>query len=324
MLGLGGLAWAGDYHYTSSLICSDCHTMHYSAQHGYDGGTAPTYGGAGPYNYLLRQTANNLCLSCHNDVATIPDVLGADVNSTDNGGRQAGALTTGSDPYHDWKGHTLGASPANPPGGTWPSGVTELRCGGCHATHGNGNYRNLGGKISVTISYGYSTTSNNDTDVRISLANLPAVGSRVSGGVYSRDKTFFNEKATDNSPYGDLCAGCHGNFHGTANTNSSSPFKRHPTENVNFSGGSTGKPQEQYAGKTNRVQVMLDSNPPASPTTPSSWSTATPSCMSCHKAHGNQNAFGLIYMAGSGTVNEQGTSGGVLRDLCGQCHGYGN
>ncbi len=35
----------------------------------------------------------------------------------------------------------------------------------------------------------------------------------------------------------------------------------------------------------------------------------TPSCMSCHKSHGNQNAFGLIYMVGTGTVTEQGDDG---------------
>jgi hypothetical protein len=321
VLGLGGLAWAGDYHYQSSLICSDCHTMHYSQQHTYAGaaGQGTPALADGPNSYLLRQSANNLCLACHNGVSGIPDVLGTDFNSTPNGGRQAGALNNAGDSgdYAEWKGHSLGAAPATPPGGTWPSGLSALRCNGCHATHGNSNYRNLGGKISVTITYGYSTGANNDTDVRINLASLPAVGSRISGKVYSRDYTFFNEVSGTNSPYGDLCGGCHGNFHGTGNTGTGSPFTRHPTEAINFSSGAI----TQYAGKTNRVQVLAASNPPAT------WDTsanATPSCMSCHKAHGNKNPFGLIYMTGTGTVNEEGVSGGVLRDLCGQCHGYGN
>ena len=49
----------------------------------------------------------------------------------------------------------------------------------------------------------------------------------------------------------------------------------------------------------------------------------SPSCMSCHKGHGNQNAFGLIYMLGSGTITEEGDNGVDARNLCRQCHGMG-
>jgi hypothetical protein len=49
----------------------------------------------------------------------------------------------------------------------------------------------------------------------------------------------------------------------------------------------------------------------------------TMSCMSCHKGHGNQNAFGLIYMLGTGTVTEQGDAGVDARNMCRQCHGMG-
>lgn len=45
--------------------------------------------------------------------------------------------------------------------------------------------------------------------------------------------------------------------------------------------------------------------------------------MSCHKAHGNRNPFGLIFMTGTGaTVTEDG-DGGVYKDLCRQCHTQG-
>jgi hypothetical protein len=50
--------------------------------------------------------------------------------------------------------------------------------------------------------------------------------------------------------------------------------------------------------------------------------TVTPSCFSCHKSHGNQNGFGLIFMAGTGTVTEEG-DGGVYKSLCKQCHVQG-
>ena len=49
----------------------------------------------------------------------------------------------------------------------------------------------------------------------------------------------------------------------------------------------------------------------------------TPSCFSCHKGHGDKNAFGLIFMAGTGTVTEEG-DGGQYRDLCRQCHTEGS
>jgi len=67
------------------------------------------------------------------------------------------------------------------------------------------------------------------------------------------------------------------------------------------------------------VQVMSASgvwDPPAADN--------TPSCMSCHKSHGNQNAFGLIYMSGTGTVTEEGDVNGTQsKDLCKQCHVQG-
>ena len=67
----------------------------------------------------------------------------------------------------------------------------------------------------------------------------------------------------------------------------------------------------RYGGMVNKVKTMTDGT------------NYTPSCFSCHKAHGNQNAFGLIYMKGTGAVTEQGDDGTQLPDLCHQCHGMG-
>ena len=101
------------------------------------------------------------------------------------------------------------------------------------------------------------------------------------------------------------------------------PWRRHPTADVNIgeSGTSTTYVSSlaQFAGHTNKVKVM-DSQ--GLWTGSSSDNTVTPSCMSCHKAHGNTNGFGLIFMNGTGTVTEQG-DGGVYKDLCRQCHTEG-
>jgi len=50
--------------------------------------------------------------------------------------------------------------------------------------------------------------------------------------------------------------------------------------------------------------------------------TITPSCFSCHKGHGNNNTFGLIFMGGNSTISEEG-DGGSFRGMCHQCHSQG-
>ncbi len=80
-----------------------------------------------------------------------------------------------------------------------------------------------------------------------------------------------------------------------------------------------------FAMKAYRVKVLSTSGawgdqgtplyPPASGTLPTDL---TPSCMSCHKSHGNQNPFGLIYATGSAPIGENGD--GSFADLCKQCH----
>ena len=78
----------------------------------------------------------------------------------------------------------------------------------------------------------------------------------------------------------------------------------------------------RFAGKANQVQVMSPAGHVPAPTL-STDTDLTMSCMSCHKGHGNQNAFGLIYMLGTGTVTEQGDAGTDARNMCRQCHGMG-
>ena len=76
-----------------------------------------------------------------------------------------------------------------------------------------------------------------------------------------------------------------------------------------------------YEIRTYRVKVM-DSQGLWNGTTADN--TVTPSCFSCHKAHGNRNAFGLIFINGGvATAPTEDGNGGVYKDLCRQCHTQG-
>jgi hypothetical protein len=323
-------AQAGEYHYGDTLFCADCHTMHFSMAHRFGGPdpvsvTAAPDGdwipGVGPNDYLLKAPSpNDLCKQCHDGTTFAPDVVG---DHSNNYVRQAGALTTGTAPYENFKGHTLGVR-ARPPGGF--SNIT-LECITCHDYHGNPSYRNVD-----ELTYAKGT---NDTTKDIFLR------SHVLGDLannYSIDNVDFNEPNQSSSQFGDFCRSCHFQFHGSAGDSNmggagGTQWRRHPTADANI-GGITLDDQHsslaRFASRPYRVKVM-------SPT--GNWGTQgiawtappadlTPTCVSCHKSHGNENTFALIFLAGSGPVDEQGDPegnaavGGYQRErtLCAQCH----
>lgn len=330
--GLVSVALAGDYHSGSTLVCSDCHTAHFSIQPGHDAGFHPELlGPSGPYDNLLLNEVNDLCLSCHNENSIAPDVFGANHGKYSGTVRRAGGLNAAAghlanDPgYTEVTGHTLWSS-ATPPGngGAYVPPADGLECTQCHSQHGQKafQYRNLKQATSAdTLDYAVTTNDLNK-----------AVFERAPRS-YSDADVDYNEPHQW-SDYAKFCGLCHTNFHGVggdANMGSASggyvnggiPWKRHPVADVNI--GATGSSKTyissltQFNSHVNRVKVM-DSQGLWNGTTADN--TVTPSCFSCHKSHGNKNAFGLIYMTGTGTVAEEG-DGGILKDLCKQCHVQG-
>lgn len=311
------MALAGDYHQGLNLVCSDCHTMHYSESHTYGDSDPLLTGTGGPFPKLLRYEQNDLCLSCHDGSALAPDVLGANTSSYV---REAGALnkSDGTGDYAPGHGHSLGTV-GNPPGGTWASGQDDqLTCGDCHSTHGATTYRNLkrnpNGSASNYITWAVGT-NNTAKDV----FEINGHGSTLAQH-YGVDNVWFNEPDQTGSKYATFCKGCHTDFHGnSSNANmydmADSSWVRHPTAGVDLSSSYASR----WFAYANRVKVLgVDNTLAAAPT------TATPSCMTCHKAHGNKNPFGLIFMAGTGTVTEEGdTDGTGIRNLCRQCHSQG-
>ncbi len=323
-------ARGGDYHNPPYLICSDCHTMHYSLQHDYSGGAPPTLGGGGPFRYLLRWDGNALCTSCHDGQTFAPDVVGSHVNGYV---RQAGGTTTGATPYDNWKGHTLSNQYVTPPGGT---SRMALACGSCHDPHGNANYRNLGGTVPVTYAKGTNDTTKDVFERKYYGDNVSSMAER-----YSVDNVDFNEPNTQQSAMGRFCRGCHTDFHGQkgdsnmgGNGTGGTEWLRHPTADANIGAVGGGHSSlTTFSSRFYRVKVMSPTGNWG--TQGQAWANAptdlTPTCITCHKAHGNQNPFGLIYMAGTGPITEEGdaegngppSAGGGARKLCKQCHVQG-
>ncbi len=249
LLASGGTT--GEYHSGQNLYCYDCHTIHASMQHGFDGGSVSTTFATGgnwlsasvPNLHLLKAPANQLCLACHDNQTNAPDVLGADSSNQANR-RMAGALndTGGAAPYETWKGHTLD-SVATPPGfdptlvgaaATWYVPTNGLECISCHAQHGPAaSYRNLGpyalggaatnARPTYTFSSALPAVTTNDVWIALDKAVATAsIGNRPGpfGGYYDfRNIFYFRNDATVGSTktsnkMDTFCGTCHGQFHG--------------------------------------------------------------------------------------------------------------
>lgn len=331
------LASAGDYHKNGTLLCSQCHVMHFSQSHGYNAngtGFFTPLGGAAPHHYLLRDEINNLCLGCHDNNGFAPDVFGT--NNTGNGPtdvRSAGYLNRvgaiGADGLVA-TGHTLDSTDTAPGSSPAWSNPAGLNCTDCHHQHGSGGsghpvagyqYRNLrsnpGNGTQRWVTYNYDT---------VGVNNLARDVFQRTALDYDEGRVDWNEPDTTKSAGANWCAGCHSNFHGdVGGTNIGGvavgagyeEFVRHPAGGVNIGAiGGGHSSLTLYNAHLNKVKVMSSVGV---------WNPAgadvTPTCISCHKGHGNGNAFGLIFRQGTGTLNENGDSAGnQLEDLCGQCH----
>lgn len=330
LIGLPMAAVAGDFHVGTNLVCSDCHTVHYSQSHAYTvGGTImPPLGPDGPYTYLLRNEVNNLCLTCHDNQSWAPDVFGSSATSSTRlaGGLNAVSVHRANDAnYDEIDGHTLWST-AVAPGGTWTAPTADgLECTSCHAQHGSATqYRNL-------LNRGTFTGKN--LTYAIGTNDLTKDVFERSSTAYDLADVDYNEPSITASAYANWCKSCHTNFHGASGgtevggqsggTGGSAGvhWVRHPSADVNIGTPSATyiSSLAQFTSHANRVKVM-DSQGLWDGT--SADNTVTPSCFSCHKSHGNQNGFGLIFMTGAGTVSEEG-DGGVYKDLCRQCHVQG-
>ncbi|MCC6408453.1 MAG: hypothetical protein IT453_14920 [Planctomycetes bacterium] len=330
----GGLAHAGDYHDRGTLDCAECHVMHVKPSEKAPLVVAGAKADAdvGP---LLRRDINELCLSCHDGSQKAVDVLGRNQGRSAGDVRQAGFLNSIHGVGFASTGHTLGSTDLAP--GSEPPWSAEdengtgqgLTCINCHAPHGSGSgtpaYRNLRSDAGNNRPGEGLVTYNSDRAGSNDLTRDVFVRRALS---YDEADVDFNEPDRRDSALARFCAGCHDEFHGIPGVDANiggrpsgkglTAFVRHPTSGVDLgSVGSQWTRVDTYLGRKNRVKVMSSLG---------AWNTAngelTPTCISCHKAHGNDNAFGLIYRSGTGALTENGdTQGRAVEDLCRQCHG---
>jgi hypothetical protein len=326
--------------------------MHASRQHSYSGAvlSATDYArynqGVGHPKLLTADGTNATCLSCHDaPFGTNTDVFKTNT-TTLMGFRSAGALNgtvTGHEDntvYQDYFGHTLGST-ATPPGwdvtanGAYDPGTEGFNCSFCHAVHGGAQdaFRNLGGSAYMGPGPIFGTPTN---PFKVNYPTIPAntlaagtfdstvdvmqwastdrpAGAGTSGRD-ARNVVFGKGSANVNGANGmnNYCANCHGLFHGATNVvDASGNNLKHPTSGSN----------DIVARMTTGVAQFNVTRPVY---TASDKSTGEVGCLTCHKAHGNQHAFGLIWplngTAETATTNFEQGDGAAFQALCKTCH----
>ncbi len=314
-------AFAGEFHTGSSLVCSDCHVIHYSKTHLYTGEPRPDpfLAPGGPFPFLLKNTRSQLCLACHDGQTDTPDVLGTNTNAYVRAAGQLNFLGDGA----EGTGHTMGSTDI-PPGGSWTN--PGLRCSHCHDTHGNGYYRNLvpnpGTTTGKSVTY-MTGSSYSGTSAVQQVFNSPMAKRYEAGNIW------YRRTQVGGGDFGiaEWCSGCHADFHGIGGTpeiggsvsgdTGSHPWLRHPSRDVTMSEGVANRHVDAdhwFSTLASRVPVVSSSG-----TIPG---TATGSdnevfCGSCHKAHGSPHRKGLIFDDETTAKLEDGTS---LMQTCQQCH----
>jgi cytochrome c2 len=297
--------------------------MHASQQHNYQGTTDPEGNIASfpwettPTAYLLKAPDPlDLCLSCHDNVSGVPDVVGADVNG----------LTERSAGYFDApevdnpRGHNLGRGLDTSPGfgicmrcHSAPPDAAKVTCVDSHNPHGNGNPRNL------------QWASDPESTPPLGLFNPDGLTGLAK---YERTNVRYGTDNTANlREVTNMCIDCHHVFSGQSyiDPDADDIHSRHPAYDSERTGinhiadgvtRGTTDPAHWEGGTgsgfdgTERVPFVVDGATDFATASVVDANTNGVFCLSCHKGHGSSSPFSLVW-----DVN-----GEVGRKGCDQCH----
>lgn len=289
------------YHNGDTLRCSDCHVMHASEQHAWDGTTVPDFPRVNLANDTLLRKADPLdvCLSCHDGMIGVPDVMTNDTNSLTE--RSAGFFDVAETPNH--RGHNLGRGLVSDPqicnrchfDGQFAT--AEVTCIDCHNPHGNNRVRNL-------------QWASAPESVPPQFAILMRPGA-TGLDKYERVNVAYAYVAGQAREVTNMCIDCHHTFFDDSggwytNPDGNDHWNRHPNFNSEWGAmqaieGPSVRPSHWNAGLgsgfdgARRVpSVAIGASDFATATTVDAARSAV-FCLSCHKAHGSDNAFSMTF-----------------------------
>jgi hypothetical protein len=300
-------AFAGEYHYGTTLNCANCHVMHGS----YNG---TLYNGGAGFAMLLKGTVNQTCLSCHD--TTSRDVVAtgtaAAPNDTISVAHPSKYKNSSGFFQSDWAtalspvGHDLGPSQVTAIQGSWISEAGGMKCTDCHDAHGTPNWRNL---LPRPGTAGADVEIIEGTDVHIKP------GVTTWADKMDTDSVAFNDGAPNKIV--SWCLGCHTNITAGDKHPQDKSLAGSKADGAHWvSGTGTGFGTDVGDGTAGIPRVRFAQTGTDYTSSMTVADTNRVFCLSCHKAHGSKYDSTLVWPHYTDGAADQTSA-------CGQCHNAG-